>query len=70
MAQATKVIRRTEVDVEAVRAKELRELEDQLIMHKDTLHKLFRLLEQLDDHEVINALNAGLAKSDPSRLVS
>ncbi|TDM14745.1 DUF1641 domain-containing protein [Macrococcus bovicus] len=65
MAQATKVIRRTEVDVEAVRAKELRELEDQLIMHKDTLHKLFRLLEQLDDHEVINALNAGLAKSDP-----
>ncbi|ULG72595.1 DUF1641 domain-containing protein [Macrococcus brunensis] len=65
MAQATTVIRRTEVDVEAVRAKELRELEDQLIMHKDTLHKLFRLLDQLDDHEVINALNAGLAKSDP-----
>lgn len=65
MAQPTTVIRKTAVDVAAVREKELRELEDQLIMHKDTLHKLFRLLDQLDDHEVINGLNAALAKSDP-----
>lgn len=65
MAQPTKVIRRTEVDVDKIRADELRALEDQLIMHKDTLHKLFRLLDQLDEHEVFNALNAGLAKSDP-----
>ncbi|GGA99261.1 DUF1641 domain-containing protein [Macrococcus hajekii] len=65
MAQPTTVIRKTKVDIAEVRAKELRELEDQLIMHKDTLHKLFRLLDQLDDHEVLNALNAGLSKSDP-----
>ncbi|TDM12545.1 DUF1641 domain-containing protein [Macrococcus lamae] len=65
MAQPTKVIRRTEVNVDELRSEELRELEDQLMMHKDTLLKLFRLMEQLDNHEVFNALNAGLAKSDP-----
>lgn len=65
MAQPTRVVKPMEVDVEAVRAKELRELEDQLIQHKDTLNKLFRLLEQLDDHEALNAANAALAQSDP-----
>lgn len=64
MAQPTRVVKPMKVDVEAVRAKELRELEDQLIQHKDTLHKLFRLLEQLDDHEALNAANAALAQSD------
>lgn len=65
MAQATKVIRKMPVDVEAVRKEELREIEDKLIEHKDTLDNLFRLLDQLDEHELFNALNAGLAKSDP-----
>ncbi|KAA1042538.1 DUF1641 domain-containing protein [Macrococcus equipercicus] len=65
MAHSTKIIRRTEVDVDQLREQELRELEQQLMMHKDTLLKLFRLMDQLDDHEVFNALNAALAKSDP-----
>lgn len=65
MAQPTRVVKPMEVDVEAIRAKELRELEDQLIQHKDTLNKLFRLLEQLDDHEALNAANAALSQSDP-----
>ncbi len=65
MAQPTKIIRRSEVDVNELREQELHELEEQLLMHKDTLLNLFRLLEQLDDHEVFNALNAALAKSDP-----
>lgn len=65
MAQPTRVIKPMEVDVEAVREKELRELEDQLIKHKDTLNKLFRLLEQLDEHEALNLANAALAQSDP-----
>lgn len=65
MAQPTRVIKPMEVDQEAVRAKELRELEDQLIKHKDTLNKLFRLLEQLDEHEALNVANAALSQSDP-----
>ena len=65
MAQPTRVIKPTEVDIEALRQKELRELEDQLIQHKDTLLKLFRLLEQLDEHEALNAANAALSQSDP-----
>lgn len=65
MAQPTRVIKPTEVDTEAIRQKELRELEDQLIQHKDTLNKLFRLLEQLDEHEALNAANAALSQSDP-----
>ncbi|CAD2072046.1 DUF1641 domain-containing protein [Phocicoccus pinnipedialis] len=64
MAKATTKIRRMEVDPEEVRRKELRELEDQLIAHKDTLNNLFRLLDQLEEHEVLNAANAGLAHSD------
>ncbi|MCE4957394.1 DUF1641 domain-containing protein [Macrococcoides caseolyticum] len=65
MAQPTRVVKPMQVDAEAVRAQELREIEDQLIMHKDTLMKLFRLLEQLDEHEALNAANAALAQSDP-----
>lgn len=64
MAKATTKIRRMEIDPEEVRRKELRELEDQLIAHKDTLKNLFRLLDQLEEHEVFNLANAGLAQSD------
>lgn len=64
MAKATTKIRRMEIDPEEVRRKELRELEDQLIAHKDTLKNLFRLLDQLEEHEVLNLANAGLAQSD------
>lgn len=65
MAQPTRVVKPMQVDAEEVRAQELRELEDQLIQHKDALKKLFRLLEQLDEHEGLNAANAALAQSDP-----
>lgn len=64
MAKATTKIRRMAIDPEEVRRKELRELEDQLIAHKDTLKNLFRLLDQLEEHEVLNLANAGLAQSD------
>ncbi|WP_414045078.1 DUF1641 domain-containing protein [Macrococcus equi] len=65
MAQPTRVVKPMQVDAKEVRERELRELEDQIIQHKDTLLKLFRLLDQLDEHEALNAANAALAQSDP-----
>lgn len=64
MAQPTRVIKPMEVDVEAVRAQQLREIEDQLIANKDALEKLFRLLDQLNEHELLNSANAALSQSD------
>lgn len=64
MAKATKIIHKQEINQETKHGQEKKELEKQLLKHKDSLHNLLSILDKIDDHEILSMLNAGLGESD------
>ncbi|WP_020006563.1 DUF1641 domain-containing protein [Salinicoccus albus] len=64
MAKSTKVIHKMENDPNARHEQEIKELEQQLLAHKESLNELLSILDKLNDQEILNILNAGLGQSD------
>src|SRR5699024_9049484 len=64
MAKSTKVIHRMETDPDARHEQEIKELEQQILAHKESLNDLLSILDKLNDQEILNILNAGLGQSD------
>lgn len=64
MAKATKIIYKQEVDPEIKHEQEVKELEQQLLEHKDSLEDLFSILEKMKDHKLLEMMDAGLGHSE------
>ncbi|WP_031546843.1 MULTISPECIES: DUF1641 domain-containing protein [Salinicoccus] len=64
MAKATKVIHKMKIDPEVKHEQELRELENLLLEHKDTLHDMFDIADKLKDREILNMISSALGQSD------
>lgn len=64
MAKATKVIHKMETDPQVKHDQDVKELEKQLLKHKDSLNDLLSILDKMKDQEILNMLEAGLGQSD------
>ncbi|WP_270921451.1 DUF1641 domain-containing protein [Staphylococcus saprophyticus] len=64
MAKATKIIHKQEVDPEIKHAQEVKELEQQLLEHKDSLYEVLSILEKMKDHKLLEMMDAGLGQSE------
>ena len=64
MAKATKVIHKMKIDPEVKHQQELRELENLLLEHKDTLQDVLDIADKMKDREVLNMMNSALGQSD------
>ncbi|MEP9851141.1 hypothetical protein ABDK10_00445 [Staphylococcus aureus] len=64
MAKATNVIHKQKIDPEVKHEQEIKNLEKQLLEHKDSLEDLLSILEKMKEHELLDMLNAGLGQSE------
>lgn len=64
MARATKVIHKMEVDPEVKHTQELRELEQLLLEHKESLGDILSIAAKLRDREILDMVDSSLGQSD------
>lgn len=64
MAKATNVIHKQKIDPEVKHEQEIKNLEKQLLEHKDSLEDLLSILEKMKEHELLDMLNVGLGQSE------
>ncbi|KIL51906.1 hypothetical protein KP78_02760 [Jeotgalibacillus soli] len=64
MAKATKVIHRIEFSEEEQRQRDLRNIENTLLEHKEVIEETFGILKHMQDRGVLNLLNGLFAQGD------
>lgn len=64
MAKATKVVHKMKVDPETKHARELHELEQLLMEHKEVLGDLLSIADKMKDREILDMVGSSLGQSD------